>query len=35
MIRAFDDVFTFHEDEIKRFKKFLKKIINNDEGTYK
>jgi hypothetical protein len=27
MVSAFDDVFTFHEDEIKRFDKFLRKLI--------
>jgi hypothetical protein len=27
MVSSFDDVFTFHEDEIKRFDKFLRKLI--------
>jgi hypothetical protein len=27
MVSAYDDVFTFHKDEIKRFKSFLKRII--------
>jgi hypothetical protein len=29
MVSAYDDVFTFHKDEIERFKQFLKKIRND------
>ncbi|PGH38707.1 MAG: hypothetical protein CRN43_13430 [Candidatus Nephrothrix sp. EaCA] len=27
MVSAYDDVFTFHKDEIERFKQFLKKNV--------
>ena len=30
MVSAYDDVFTFHKDEIERFKQFLKVTVKND-----
>lgn len=34
MVSAYDEVFTFHKDEIERFKKFIKKEIKNDRKIY-
>ena len=30
MVSAYDDVFTFHKEEIERFKQFLKVTVKND-----
>ena len=30
MVAAYEDVFTFHQDEIKRFKRLLRKVFAND-----
>ncbi|HPD33583.1 MAG TPA: hypothetical protein PKV40_04510, partial [Candidatus Kapabacteria bacterium] len=29
MVNAYDEVFTFHKDEIERFKQFLKRFVKN------